>query len=125
MARGRGRGRKLMIQSDFALVDGSKSKVAVDGESEMQEVEDRALEAEKSRGMGPLMENFSSDNASVIENSRSKNTLMSDQSEDVVGVDVMNDQNYGSKTWSSLFADNRIKEKGSELAFVSPSVSQG
>lgn len=30
-----------------------------------------------------------------------------------------------SKPWVSLFADNRIKERGSELKFISPSVFNG
>lgn len=31
----------------------------------------------------------------------------------------------GSKPWVSLFADNQIKERGSELKFISPSVFNG
>lgn len=34
-------------------------------------------------------------------------------------------QGHGSKSWAALFADNPIKEKGSELEFISPSVSNG
>lgn len=33
--------------------------------------------------------------------------------------------NSFSKPWNSLFTDNRIKEKGSELQFITPSMSNG
>lgn len=34
-------------------------------------------------------------------------------------------QKGGSKPWNSLFADNQITEEGSDLKFISPSVSNG
>lgn len=129
MARGRGRGRKLVIQTDFVVADGGRS-------SGIRSKHDR------DEGSDPEMMNdhvFGDDQALNMKisemNPKGKQfvneVLIVDESMEIAKskVNLVNESlgvnNSFSKPWNSLFTDNRIKEKGSELQFITPSVSNG
>lgn len=134
MARGRGRGGcKLVVQSDFVVVYGARS-VAECGsvrkiDDEIKDVENHIYEVDQNLILEPapeILKEKSFENVSMIESSINAEKLVKSDSRNVV-VDRSGGmiQDHESKPWISLFADNRIKEEGSELKFISPSVSNG
>lgn len=95
---------------------------SVEGEKDYKVVEERTLEMENLKTNGIevqadiKMVNRLVDGSSLKQNNDSK---------EIYGSDVELVQGGVSKPWVTLFADNQLKEKGSELKFVTPTVLNG
>lgn len=128
MARGRGRGRKQLAQGDFAVAEASRSVVIHGEEKEGEDVEDLEDDDEKRSSdpdLGSLEKGFDEKERMGVELDGTGVEIQGDHgSIDSKGVEGFH-TGMVVKPWIALFADNRLKEEGSELRYVSPSVANG
>lgn len=131
MARGRGKGRKLDIHGDFSVADGgsrSGSKQS-DMEGMIERCDDEKVHPgveEKTLEMENLMTGEAQTDMGRMDRLSIGSSLKQDNgSKHLDGVAAELDRGGGSKSWAAFFADNRLKGKGSELKFITPSVANG
>lgn len=129
----RGRGKKLGSQSDcIVAVGGSLSGgSSFDLDVVTDKLDGREIDGDHQHRMEHALEGEIRSSTSEVANenlgdrTEESQGMQNDDSNKVPKPDAEKLQGTGSKPWSSLFVDNRVKGKESELKFVTPNVSNG